>query len=224
MYGINYQQSVYMLVIIILTNRRKDRRQKTRWPTKNYLDNGPDKQHWVSSITNQKEQLKIEKMALSGSEHCSRDDNSRIRYILTKDRVEFCSGKPFLATFPTAAQVHLFGKLVCHDCLQNSLHDLLQGVPPNLAQLLYLFQANNIKDKIKSIKCYITVPPPHNITKNITCSKPIASRECRHRTQWMDESQLKTAKCPFILDMDDIALDWDFYHACILPPRHLATT
>ena len=96
--------------------------------------------------------------------------------------------------------------------------------PPNLAQLLYLFQANNIKDKIKSIECYITVPPPHNITKNITCSKPIASRECRHRTQWMDQSQLKTAKCPFILDMDDIALDWDFYHACILPPRNLATT
>ena len=135
MYGINYQQSVYMLVIIIITNRRKDRTQKTRWPTKNYLDNGPDKQHWVSSITNQKEQLKIEKIAWSGSQHCSRDDNSaNTIYYNTKDRVvEFCSGKPFLAKFPTAAQVHLFGKLVCHDRLQNSLHDLLQGVPPNLA-------------------------------------------------------------------------------------------
>ena len=57
MYGINYQQSVCMLVIIIITNRRKDGTQKTRWPTKNYLDNGPDKLHWESSITNQKEQL-----------------------------------------------------------------------------------------------------------------------------------------------------------------------
>ena len=66
MYGINYQQSVYMLVIIIITNRRKYRTQKTRWPTKNYLDNGPDKQHWESSITNQKEQLKIEKIAWTG--------------------------------------------------------------------------------------------------------------------------------------------------------------
>ena len=109
------------------------------------------------------------------------DPRVAAQLVLTKDSVvEFCSGKPFLATFPTAAQVHLFGKLVCHDCLQNSLYDLLQGVAPNLAQHLYLFQANNIQDKIKSIKCYITVPPPHDIKKNITCSRPIASRECRH--------------------------------------------
>ena len=85
MYGINYQQSVYMLVIIIIiTNRRKYRTQKTRWPTKNYLDNGPDKQHWESSITNQKEQLKIEKIAWSGSQHCSRDDNSANTIYLLK--------------------------------------------------------------------------------------------------------------------------------------------
>ena len=73
-----------MLVIIIITNRRKYRTQKTRWPTKNYLDNGPDKQHWESSITNQKEQLKIEKIAWSGSEHCSRDDNSANTIYLLK--------------------------------------------------------------------------------------------------------------------------------------------
>ena len=72
----NYNLGHLIRYISTTTNRRKDRRQKIPWLTKNYLHNGFHKQHASQVLPTKETCRRGKKMAWSRSQPRSRDDTS----------------------------------------------------------------------------------------------------------------------------------------------------
>ena len=68
----HYYYYYYYKTYHITTNGKKDRKHKIQWPTKNYLANGPDKQHWSQVLPTKDSSRRSKKMAWSRTLHiCS---------------------------------------------------------------------------------------------------------------------------------------------------------